>query len=125
MIDNDPTNDLMGVGALKLIGYLPLVTLERAFATSVQNVKEELAHRGLGVLRFREDQCRIASGALYAFHFPGLMLLLRANLTTLKRCGWPIEPYDFVERVAQEEATDDELRALIGKAFADPRYSSH
>ncbi len=105
----DPSGDernallhsLAAVGPSKPVGYLPLYAIEEFVQRTPETVA---AARGpLGALRrgfsIQRDSC-IKSGALYVYHRGALAALLQTNTDAVRAAGLPLDPDDFVARIA-------------------------
>lgn len=104
-------NDLMAVGTDKLVGYLPLKTLD-VYRQDPEQVREELMRRGLTVAVHR--------GHLYAYDRPALATLLQANESIVRSARWPTDPDAFVKNLNRKLAPlGSPLFRLIADAFGD------
>ena len=113
-------NDLRLVGEEKPLGYLPILTLRKICGIDPQKMREELESKGIVVVEFKEDECRVPGGALYAYDRNALGRLLESGKTILEKNGWPTEPDGFVRNL-KVFGEDPDLYHLIMRAFADPR----
>lgn len=113
-------NDLRLVGEEKPLGYLPIPTLREICGTDPQKMREELESKGIVVVEFQEEECRVAGGALYAYDRNVLGRLLESGKTILEKNGWPTDPDGFVRHL-KVFGGDPDLYHLIMRAFADPR----
>lgn len=114
--------DLLRVGDAKPLGYLPLGTLEALAGVPRAAVERWCRRRGLMYAFFTEGECRISKGAVYVGCLPALKRLLDAHSDVVKKAGWPREPIAFMRTVAMRFADAPKLYALVGRAFADPRF---
>ena len=89
---------LTEVGPSKPVGYLPLYTIEKFVRTTPEALAA--AARGLATAQFTPKDCCIKSGALYVYHRETLADLLRANAKVACAAGLPLEPDDFIARIA-------------------------
>ena len=112
-------NDLRLVGEEKPLGYLPILTL-RKICIDPQKMREELESKGIVVVEFKDEECRVPGGALYAYDRNALGRLLESGKTILEKNGWPTEPDGFVRNL-KVFGEDPDLYRLIMHAFADPR----
>jgi hypothetical protein len=113
-------NDLRLVGEEKPLGYLPISTLKKICGTDPQTMRDELEPKGIIVVEFKEDECRVPGGALYAYDRNALGRLLDSGKAILEKNGWPTEPDGFVRHL-KVFGEDPDLYRLIMHAFADPR----
>lgn len=115
--------DILGVGFKKPMGYLPISYLKKYSLSSVEMVIIALKTKGIMYKRYTERQCRIGSGAVYAYHNEALQQLLDKNESVLKTYNWPTAADSFVEKVATEEDVRGipPLFDLIVDAFGDKR----
>jgi hypothetical protein len=118
--------DLLLVGPGKPMGYLPLGTIQARGRDPIE-LAVELKAAGLQTRIYTQNECGVASGALYVWDDRALKNLLGRYQNVLHAVGWKDDPADFVAHVACEavSATDfPELYALIGIAFSDPRFAA-
>jgi hypothetical protein len=94
---NELLRDLTEVGPSKPVGYLPLYTIKKFARTTPEALVAAAAARGLATAQFTPAECRIKSGALYVYHRETLADLLRASADA---AGLPLEPDDFIARIA-------------------------
>jgi hypothetical protein len=91
---------LTEVGPSKPIGYLPLYTIEEFVRMTPEALAAAAAARGLSTAQFTPADSCIKSGALYVYHRETLADLLRANAKVACAAGLPLEPDDFIARIA-------------------------
>jgi hypothetical protein len=104
----DPSEDernallhsLTAVGPSKPVGYLPLYTIEEFVQLPPETVAAAVAARGLATAQFSPADSCIKSGALYAYHRGALSALLQAKADAVSAAGLPMDPDDFVARIA-------------------------
>lgn len=108
---------LTEVGPSKSVGYLPLDAFELA-RIPLDATIAVLTAIGLATAQFGAAGCCIRSGALYAYHREALAALLQANADALQAAGLPLDPDEFVARIASVWF-DENHQALpvIAKAF--------
>ena len=114
-------DDLFQVGAAKPLGYLPLDTILSA-GYEPGTVEAELRSRGLQTHICTENECSIASGALYAWDRAALTTILEVNRKVLEDAGWPSEADEFVGRIMRQHISKSDfpkLYALIARAFGE------
>lgn len=117
--------DLLRLGAAKPMGYMPISTIEREGFVPAE-VVEKLQKDGRYAVIIAREVCHVGpSGALYACDPQSLARLLARNVALLSVHGWPLDPIDFMRRVAEQHVRQEEapaLYALIGQAFNDGRF---
>ena len=75
---------------------------------------------GLSAAMFGPDQCCIKSGALYVFDRQSLERLLRSSKLTVSANRWPLDPDQFVARIAREWIDDaHSVAPVIKRAFGE------
>jgi hypothetical protein len=94
--------NLTQVGPPKPIGYLPLHTIRNILQMDPCALAHDAKANGLSVALFGPDQCCIKSGALYVFDRQSLETLIRSSRSILSASGWPLDPDQFVARIARE-----------------------
>lgn len=119
-------DDLLLVGRTKLMGYLPQNTIINICGSDVAELKEALEQEGKTTLLLSEEQCRVASGALYAYDAFQLQKFLdqEPQKKILSAENWPSNVHEFVKRCIVETASFDTqvaLYDLIALAYNDPR----
>ena len=112
-------NDLLGVGRVKAMGYLPLDTLLN-YGCCLEQLEQELRDRGLQTLIL--NSCNVYSGALYAWDRKMLSALIVEHKEQIERHAWPTNPDEFVIWVAYKHAEDPDLFRIVGLAFNDKRF---
>ena len=91
---------LTEVGPSKPAGYLPLYTIEAFVRMTPEALAAAAAARTLATAQFTPADSCIKSGALYVYHRETLADLLRANVKAVCAAGLPLEPDDFIARIA-------------------------
>ena len=122
--ENSLMNDLYLVGPNKPLGYLPISTIEEICHLDIQTVIDECRSRDLTTLLYGEDDCNVASGALFAVDEQSLSQLLQINKELLDAHGWSLEPLEFVNKLNKVTVAYEkypELYTLIAWAYKDPR----
>jgi hypothetical protein len=111
---------LTRVGPAKPIGYLPLYTICDVPWMDPQAVAREAEANGRSVVLFGPDQCSIKSGGLYIFDRQSLETLLQSSRSILSANCWPLEPDQFVARIAREWVDQSHsVASVIRRAFGD------
>jgi hypothetical protein len=127
IIDKSSTHgldDLLSVGPEKPLGYLPLITIRNECKVDVNKLTKFLELNGKKTALFKEDECRIGSGALFAYDQEKLQSLLTTNAEILKKYNWTTDANLFVKYIARVNAnykTQSDLFNLIADAFGDSR----
>jgi hypothetical protein len=81
---------------------------------------DEAKASGRSVMLLGPDQCCIKSGALYVFDRQSLEGLLRSFSSILSVNDWPIDPGQFVERIAREWIDQAHpVTPVINRAFGN------
>jgi len=93
-------SNLTQVGPAKPIGYLPLHTIRDILQMDPHALAHDAKANGLSTALFGPDQCCIKSGALYVFDRQSLEILMRSSRLSGNR--WPLDPDQFVARIARE-----------------------
>jgi hypothetical protein len=88
------------VHAKSPIGYLPLYTIRDILKMETHALAQDSAAKGLSAALFGPAQCCIKSGALYLFDRQSLELLLQSSRPILSASRWPLDPDQFVGRIA-------------------------
>jgi hypothetical protein len=91
---------LIDVGSSKPVGYLPLYTIQEFLHLTPRAVAAAAAARGLATAQFGPAACCIKSGALYVYHREELAALLQLSTETVCAAGLPLDPDNFVARIA-------------------------
>jgi hypothetical protein len=123
--DLDPNRNailsqLTQVGPAKPVGYLPLYTITDLLQMNPHVLADEASASGRSVALFGPDQCCIKSGALYVFDRQSLQTLMQSSTSLLLANGWPLEPDEFVARIACEWIDQSHpLAPLIKRAFGE------
>lgn len=113
-------DDLRALGAHKPLGYLPIRTVLRFGAPSLEAYTASLDQAGIRSVVLGPDQCCIASGAVYACSPEHLQGVLTRSAPLLAQQGWSTDIDDFVRRVAAEWLPDGSpLMPVIRAAFGD------
>lgn len=111
---------LTEVGPSKPVGYLPLNTIENIAQLDPETVAAAARARGLATEQFAPSGCCIKSGALYIYHREALAALLRANADAVHAAGLPLDPGDFVARIASVWFEQNHpARLIIAIAFGE------
>jgi hypothetical protein len=103
--DTEGNSILRGVaqiGPAKPVGYLPLHTIRDILRIEPRVLAQDGAAKGLSAVLFGPTQCCIKSGALYLFDRQSLELLLQSSRPILSASRWPLDPDQFVRRIARE-----------------------
>jgi hypothetical protein len=115
---NTILSSLTQVGPTKPVGYLPLYTICDVLQMDPYALAQDARVNGRSVAIFGADQCCIKSGALYVFDGQSLERLLRSSKLILSANRWPIDPHQFVARIAREWIDDTHAVApVIERAF--------
>ena len=119
-------NQLLSIGRKKPLGYLPRSTLLNICDVDPRKVVTFLRQKGMKAFLLKSSECRVGSGALYAYHPVHLQAFLDKpdNARILKTYQWPENAADFVMQVATVMADPEKqkpLYDLIAYAFDDPR----
>ena len=84
----------------KVVSYLPLNTIENVMRISIDTYTSAIKYNGGSYLVFRENECCISSGAVFAYLPEELSEVLRINGDILARAGIPGEPTEFIRVIA-------------------------
>ena len=95
-------SSLTQVGPAKPIGYLPLYTIRDVLQMDPHALAQDAQANGLSAALFGPDQCCIKSGALYIFDRQSLENLVQSSRRILQASRWPLDPDQFVARIARE-----------------------
>lgn len=95
-------SSLIQVGPSKPIGYLPLYTIRDVLQMDPDTLCRDAEAKGLSAALFGPDQCCIKSGALYIFDRQSLEHLMQSSRPILSASLWPLDPDQFVARIARE-----------------------
>ena len=113
-------SSLTQVGPAKPIGYLPLYTIRDVLQMDPYALAQDAKARGLSSTLFGPNQCCIKSGALYVFDKHSLESLMRSSTAILVATGWPLDPDQFVARIAREWIDHaHSIAPVIKRAFGD------
>ena len=113
-------SSLSQVGPAKPLGYLPLHTICDILHMDARALAAEAEANGLSALLIGPEQCCIKSGALYIFDKQSLGTLLRSSSSTLSENCWPLDPTQFVARVACEWIDQAHpVASVIHRAFGN------
>ena len=115
--------DIWDVGKDKPVGFLPLSTVTDICGLDVDKVRDDSLEKGLETFVVSEEESHTASGALYAYDKEAVISLLKDHFSLLEKNGWPTTPDEFVMTVASKFAEDSALYELVGRAFADTRFT--
>jgi hypothetical protein len=108
------------VGPTKPIGYLPLYTIRDVLKMEPQSLARDAEARGLSASLFGADLCCIESGALYLFDRQSLWHLLQSSRAILLANHWPLDPLEFVARIAREWIDPSHpVAPVINRAFGE------
>lgn len=132
LVEYDPAyirellEDVRGVDVWKLLGYLPLSTIENICGYEPMVLAREVtAHRPeiKSLLLADGQSCPIGSGALFIYDSVRLhrFLVRPENSEILIGAGWPTNARLFALSVASTTAEDGPLYDLIAAAFGDKR----
>ena len=98
------------------VGGRALPTAQRRRARDAQGAEA----RGLSSALFGPNLSCIKSGALYVFDRHSLESLLRSSTAILVASGWPLDPDQFVARIAREWIDHaHSIAPVIKRAFGD------
>jgi hypothetical protein len=112
--------NLTRVGPAKPIGYLPLYTIRHILLMDPHVLARNGVSRGLSAAVYQADECCIKSGALYLYHRSSLEQLLQSVRSVLVANSWPIDPDQFVARIAREWIDSSHpSKPVIERAFGD------
>jgi len=95
-------NGLTQVWPAKPIGYLPLYTIHDVLQMDPHALAQDAEANGLSAILVAPDQCCIKSGALYIFDRQSLEKMLQSYRPILQTSDWPLDPDQFVARIARE-----------------------
>ena len=115
------------LGQHKAVSYLPIHTVNRYLKGGVAEYKRISEASGNKVYVCYAPISVIESGAVHVFNNDVLHSILAENKTLLLNGGWPIEPLEFIERLAREWVEDNNpvitvIRKFLGiNADSDPR----
>jgi hypothetical protein len=113
-------SNLTQVGPAKPVGYLPLYTIRDVLQMDPYAVAQDARLNGLSAAIFGPDQCCIKSGALYVFDRQSLERLLRSSKLIVSASCWPLDPDQFVARIAREWIDDAySVAPVIKRAFGE------
>ena len=114
-------SSLTQVGSAKPVGYLPLDTIRDILQMDPHTLAQDAKANGLSAALFGPDQCCIRSGALYVFDGQSLEKLLRSSRSILSSSRWPLDPDQFVARIAREWIDHAHpVAPVIKRAFGEP-----
>ena len=108
------------LNADKVVSYLPLNTIENVLGMSLETYISIIENNGGSYLIFRENECCISSGAVYAFLPEELGEILKRNKDVLGMVGIPSEPTKFIRAISGtwfESGTN--IIPLLKKLFDD------
>jgi hypothetical protein len=115
---NTILSSLTQVGPTKPVGYLPLDTIRGVLQMHPYALAQDAQVNGLSAAMFGPEQCCIKSGALYVFDRRSLERLLRSSKSILSASCWPLDPDQFVARIAREWIDDaHSVAPVIKRAF--------
>ena len=108
------------LGPHKLVSYLPRNTIENVMRMPLATYTSMIENNGGSYLIFGEDECCIASGAVYAFLPKELSAVLRTNKSVLAKVGLPYEPTAFIQAIAATWfETGAQVMPLLKELFGD------
>ena len=111
---------LTQVGSAKPIGYLPLYTIRDVLQMDAHALAREAEANGRSAVLFGPDQCCIRSGALYVFDRLSLATLIQSSSSILSENRWPLDPNQFVARIAREWIDQTHpVAPVIQRAFGE------
>jgi hypothetical protein len=117
---NTILSSLTQVGPTKPVGYLPLYVIRDVLQMDPYALAQDARVNRLSAAMFGPDQCCIKSGALYVFDRQSLERLLRSSKLILSASRWPIDPHQFVARIAREWIDDaHSVAPVIKRAFGE------
>jgi hypothetical protein len=112
--------DLENVGQTKMLGYLPLSSIEEFCTKECDQLIAEAKAKNLAAVKFSRYQTTDYSGSLYIYDREKLQEFLNEpyNHAILKKSRWPTDADKFVVKVASVEARNPSpLYNLIAFAF--------
>ena len=110
----------LDVGLEKPISYLPIRTVTDVVGISVAAYRVLIEKSGAKSLVFYQEDCCIKSGAVYAYHIDGLRNILEDHRKTLIENGWPVDPLQFITRIAAEWLDEKSpVLPVVRSAFGD------
>jgi hypothetical protein len=113
-------SSLTWIGPAKPIGYLPLYTIRDVLQMDPHALAHEAEVNGRSAALFGPDQCCIKSGGLYIFDRQSLETLLQSSSSILSANRWPLDPDQFVARIAREWIDQAHpVASVIRRAFGD------
>jgi len=106
--------------ANKVVSYLPLSTIENVMRISLGTYTAIIESNRGSYIVFGENECRISSGAVYAFLPEELSGILKANKDILTSASIPCEPWAFIRTIADTWFEDGAaIMPLIKKLFGE------
>jgi hypothetical protein len=112
--------DLEQVGQTKAAGYLPRHTVRNFCGKTIEQATHVLTARGLSVRIVSEDECPIASGALFAFDRSMAEAVIARHADILGQKNWPADVDQVMSKISQVWfAPDDPAMPLIRDLYND------
>jgi len=119
-VDRRILSSLTEVGPAKPIAYLALYTIRDVLRMDPHALAQDAKAKGLCAARFGPRRCCVKSGALYVFDRRALERLLESPRSILAARDWPVDPDQFVARIAREWLDQtDPVVSVIRRAFGE------
>lgn len=122
-------DDLLAIGKNKPLGYLPLKTMIEKKHDGYDGVVEDVISwadsKGYKHVLCTEQECHIASGALYIYDPLSLSDMLDKYQDILEKANIPTTPDEYVRHIMKKTIYDykyPEAYKVIGLTFADKRF---
>lgn len=112
-------DDLLMVGIVKPLGYLPLSTITDICGCDADALERLLQHRGLGTIRLTTGSL-IRSGALYAWDEAQLGALLQRYARALNAVGLSTECKIYVGQIDRHHYLTNPVYGIIAESFGEP-----
>ena len=117
--------DLTDVGTKKAMGYLPLSTIVE-YGGDILAIINRVKTSHCNYIIADEDECHVASGALYVWDDRMLTEILKKYETILLRANIPITPYEYANYIMRKTVLYDYFPLayiVIGLTFNDSRFT--
>lgn len=128
--DRNLFNDLLNVGTKKLVGYLPLSTIEKYGGMNAKNLLikwAELSEYESSIKDYKDGFCCTSSGALYIYDKPNLQKFLDKYSEILKKANVPIDADEYIDYIEYNTIQNEkfpEAYKIIGMSFNDKRWEN-
>lgn len=109
----------------KLIGYLPLETLEKLCHVSRNKVISVCQEYGINVKVFEQKECHIGSGAIVCWRDEEVQRVLNEHKALLKKDQIPSKSKEYIDYIMNNWIHKEEKinsHNLCGFLFGDSRY---